>query len=224
MAAEQKSPGSVRVQNPCEVCSGELSPDQPAACPHSVCVSCLGDKGCPKCPQSPVETDPAHGPEQNGTAEVPDPNPAEQIKVHPDEPEEQEESEPPLGPEDVVCDSCIESPCRAQKSCLTCLVSYCQSHLRPHLENPKFQNHRLVEPLRDIERRSCEVHKWPLEGFCCSDLRCVCRDCVTAEHPDHDTVPVREARARIEAGSGSVADPATKSLLLCVTSFKPVTN
>uniref|UniRef100_A0A4W5R3C1 Tripartite motif containing 16 n=1 Tax=Hucho hucho TaxID=62062 RepID=A0A4W5R3C1_9TELE len=105
----------------------------------------------------------------------------------------------PLGPDDVVCDSCMEtSPCMALKSCHTCLVSYCEAHLRPHLENPKFQNHRLVEPLRDIERRTCESHKWPLELFCCSDAVCVCQDCVMEDHRGHNTVPVLEARRTIE--------------------------
>lgn len=196
-AAEPADPGPVRVQNLCQVCSGDLSPDQPAL----VCVSCLGQKSCP---ESPVEPDP-DGPKQNGTAEAQDPNPAEEISTQEDrdqkksEPEERN-PEPPLGPDDVVCDSCIEGPCRALKSCLTCLVSYCEAHLRPHLENPKFQNHRLVDPLRDIERRTCETHKWPLEVFCCSDVSCVCRDCLTEDHRDHQTVPVQEARTRIEAG------------------------
>lgn len=110
----------------------------------------------------------------------------------------EEVKEEPLGPDDVVCDSCIESPCRALKSCLTCLVSYCEAHLRPHLENPKFSNHRLVDPLRDIERRTCESHKWPLEFFCCADACCVCQDCVTEEHRGHNTVAVVEARRQIE--------------------------
>lgn len=113
---------------------------------------------------------------------------------------EEEAKEEPLGPDDVVCDSCIESPCRALKSCLTCLVSYCEAHLRPHLENPKFQNHRLVEPLRDIERRTCESHKWPLDLFCSADTCCVCQECVTEDHKGHNTVPVVEARRQIEAG------------------------
>lgn len=113
----------------------------------------------------------------------------------------EEETRDPLGPDDVVCDSCIESPCRALKSCLTCLVSYCEAHLRPHLENPKFQNHRLVEPLRDIERRTCESHKWPLELFCSADSCCVCQDCVTEDHRGHNTVAVVTARRQIEAGS-----------------------
>ncbi|XP_039645017.1 tripartite motif-containing protein 16 [Perca fluviatilis] len=229
-------------QQLCGVCSGVLSGDMPAACSHSVCGPCLGDKhkGCPECLQSPEKDkrEPADCPKQNGTeAKVPGTESkeeqdvikaTEEIKIQedlkeaedPEKPEqgkqegepltepvtngvkeevkEEEVKEEPLGPDDVVCDSCIESPRRALKSCLTCLVSYCEAHLRPHLEKPKFQNHRLVEPLRDIERRTCESHKWPLELFCCADAVCVCQDCVTEEHKGHNTVPVVEARSRIE--------------------------
>lgn len=110
----------------------------------------------------------------------------------------QEEPEEVLGPDDVTCDSCIDRPCRANKSCLTCLVSYCESHLRPHLENVKFQSHKLVEPLRDIERLTCESHRCPLELFCCADACCVCQECVTDEHRGHNTLPITEARRKIE--------------------------
>ncbi|XP_076154186.1 tripartite motif-containing protein 16 [Alosa pseudoharengus] len=103
-----------------------------------------------------------------------------------------------LGPDDVVCDSCIDSPRRATRSCLTCLVSYCEDHLRPHLENAKFQNHRLVEPLRDIERRTCESHKWPLELYCITDACCVCQDCAAEDHHGHNTMRIEEARKKIE--------------------------
>lgn len=226
--SEEAAPSST--QQLCSVCSGVLDGDPPAACPHSVCGSCLRDKtkGCPRCELSPSQPEPAEGPEHNGTEapaksteeQSPDPTTAEDTEIQedltesedPKKPEDeledrQQESgakeevevkEEPLGPDDVVCDSCIESPCRALKSCLTCLVSYCEAHLRPHLENPKFNNHRLVDPLRDIERRTCESHKWPLEFFCCADACCVCQDCVTEDHRGHNTVSVVEARQRIE--------------------------
>lgn len=103
-------------------------------------------------------------------------------------------------PEDVLCDSCIEIPCRAQKSCLTCLVSYCEAHLRPHLENQRFHNHRLVEPLQDIECRTCEEHRLPLELYCLTDGCgvCVCCECEGQGHLGHSTVPVEEARRQIQ--------------------------
>lgn len=221
-------------QQLCGVCSGELTGDQPTSCGHSVCGSCIADKtkGCPECLKKSDKPEPADGPKQNGTSdahvikEEPDSKTAEETKIQEDlkesedpekpeqepqaqkkEEEEVKEEPEPLGPDDVVCDSCIESPCRALKSCLTCLVSYCEAHLRPHLENPKFQNHRLVEPLRDIERRTCESHKWPLELFCCADACCVCQDCVTEEHRGHNTIPVVEARRRIE---GELRDKRTE--------------
>lgn len=237
-AAEDIVPTSTELL--CVVCSGVLDGGKQAACAHSVCGSCLGDKtkGCPKCVKTPNKPDPAEGPEQNKVEaeapvikskeeQSPDPKTSEETKIQedlresedPKKPEEETEEsktdgevkngaeeeevkeevkEEPLGPDDVVCDSCIESPCRALKSCLTCLVSYCEAHLRPHLENPKFSNHRLVEPLRDIERRTCESHKWPLELFCNADACCVCQDCVTEEHRGHNTIPVVEARRQIE--------------------------
>lgn len=226
-------------QNLCHVCSGKLSEGEPAACGHSVCGSCLGDKskGCPQCPVKPGS------PKQNGTADAhvnknsekqsEESTPAEETEIQkdltqsedpkkPEEdkkeaepqteegPKEDQDKEEPLGPDDVVCDSCIESPRRALKSCLTCLVSYCEAHLRPHLENPKFQNHRLVDPLRDIERRTCESHKWPLELFCSTDSCCICQDCVNEDHKGHNTVSVVDARNQIEA---SVS-------LMCAHSFE----
>lgn len=103
-----------------------------------------------------------------------------------------------LLPQDVLCDSCMDSPSKALKSCLTCLVSYCKAHLRPHLENAKFQNHRLVDPLHDIDCRTCEVHQLPLERFCLTDGRCVCLDCEKQEHEGHTTASVAEARTQIE--------------------------
>ncbi|XP_020502735.1 tripartite motif-containing protein 16-like [Labrus bergylta] len=104
-----------------------------------------------------------------------------------------------LQPQDVLCDSCMDSPSKAFKSCLTCLVSYCEAHLRPHLENAKFQNHRLVDPLHDIDCRTCEVHHLPVERFCLTDGCCVCPDCETQEHQGHTAASVGEARTQIEA-------------------------
>ncbi|KAK5856232.1 hypothetical protein PBY51_007841 [Eleginops maclovinus] len=103
-----------------------------------------------------------------------------------------------LLPQDVVCDSCMDSPNKALKSCLTCLVSYCEAHLRPHLENTKFQNHRLVDPLHDIDCRTCEVHQLPIERFCLMDGCCLCLECENQEHEGHTSASVGEARTQIE--------------------------
>uniref|UniRef100_A0A3B4ZET7 Otopetrin 2 n=1 Tax=Stegastes partitus TaxID=144197 RepID=A0A3B4ZET7_9TELE len=109
-----------------------------------------------------------------------------------------EELEDTLLQQDVLCDSCMDSPSTALKSCLTCMVSYCEAHLRPHLENAKFQNHRLVDPLHDFDCQACEVHQLPLKRFCLMDGRCVCLDCESQEHEGHATASLEEARTQIE--------------------------
>lgn len=117
---------------------------------------------------------------------------------------EEEPSDPTadtLLPQDVLCDSCMDSPSKAVKSCLTCLVSYCEAHLRPHLENAKFQNHRLVDPLLDLDIRTCVAHQLPLECFCLVDDCCVCSDCESQEHEGHATATVGEARKHIEVSN-----------------------
>ncbi|XP_054615861.1 tripartite motif-containing protein 16-like isoform X2 [Dunckerocampus dactyliophorus] len=100
--------------------------------------------------------------------------------------------------QDVPCDSCIGDPCKAVKSCMTCLVSFCEDHLRPHLENAKFQSHRLVEPRHHVDCNTCDVHHLPLEHYCLTDGCCLCSGCQGQGHEGHATVSVGEARARIE--------------------------
>ncbi|XP_026856187.2 tripartite motif-containing protein 16-like protein [Electrophorus electricus] len=99
---------------------------------------------------------------------------------------------------EVMCDSCMEEPRQASKSCLTCMVSYCEEHLRPHLENSKFQNHQLVEPQLDTELRACECHRLALQLYCATDGCCICPSCETEEHEGHAVTDVAEARKNIE--------------------------
>ncbi|GAA6091804.1 tripartite motif-containing protein 16-like protein [Tachysurus ichikawai] len=101
-------------------------------------------------------------------------------------------------PEEVMCDSCIEKPLKASKSCLTCMVSYCEEHLRPHLENSKFQSHKLVEPQLDMEQRTCEHHQLELQVYCMKDNCCICPQCEAEGHQGHNVTPVDEARKHIE--------------------------
>lgn len=103
---------------------------------------------------------------------------------------------PPPG--DVLCDSCLDSPNKALKSCMTCQVSYCEVHVRPHLANAKFQNHRLVDPLHDVTGQTCQLHHLPLLRFCLIDSCCVCLDCESQQHEGHSTASAGEARAQIE--------------------------
>ncbi|KAK7884073.1 hypothetical protein WMY93_027196 [Mugilogobius chulae] len=64
---------------------------------------------------------------------------------------------------EVDCDLCPEPSLRALKSCLVCLASYCQSHLQPHLTNPRLKKHQLIQPLPNLEEHICLKHNQPLE-------------------------------------------------------------
>ncbi|XP_006635502.2 tripartite motif-containing protein 16 [Lepisosteus oculatus] len=211
----------------CPICSGGFEDPVTFECGHCFCRGCLGEtwdkaeskdvSSCPQCQDtSQFRTPPGENGLMNGTGEhqaetveefngektpeeMQEPGEGEgKEKAEEVERVEEEETPAALGPDDVVCDSCIETHSRAVKSCLTCMVSYCESHLRPHLENVKFQNHRLVEPLRDIESRTCETHRQSLDVFCLADNSCLCQGCMEEGHRGHNTVPVGDARKQIE--------------------------
>uniref|UniRef100_A0A4W6CCK3 Tripartite motif-containing protein 16-like n=1 Tax=Lates calcarifer TaxID=8187 RepID=A0A4W6CCK3_LATCA len=75
------------------------------------------------------------------------------------------------GPGDVACDFCTGRKLKALKSCLQCLVSYCEQHLQPHYESPAFKKHKLV-----------------MKIFCRTDQQCICYLCSMDEHRGHNTV------------------------------------
>lgn len=103
------------------------------------------------------------------------------------------------GEEEILCDFCLgDSRVRAVKSCLTCMVNYCEEHLRPHQENSKLHSHQLTEPVKDQDLRTCSVHHSPLVAFCCPDLQCVCQECGQGDHKDHTLISLDAARREKE--------------------------
>ncbi|CAH2319478.1 tripartite motif-containing 29 isoform X2 [Pelobates cultripes] len=92
--------------------------------------------------------------------------------------------------DDVLCDSCIDDKKRAVKSCLVCQTSFCDIHLKPHLEGAAFRDHKLLEPIRDFEARKCQLHSKTMELFCQTDQTCICYLCMFQEHKNHNTVTV----------------------------------
>lgn len=100
--------------------------------------------------------------------------------------------------EAVLCDFCLEEKVKAVKTCLTCMVNYCTTHLRPHLDNPKLHSHQLVSPLSDTDLRTCALHNKPLELFCKLDLLCICEECAEWEHKDHQPISCAEAKKQVE--------------------------
>ncbi|XP_076584507.1 E3 ubiquitin-protein ligase TRIM21-like [Chaetodon auriga] len=95
-------------------------------------------------------------------------------------------------PGEVPCDVCTGTKLKALKSCLVCLVSYCETHLEPHLTVLGLKRHQLIDPVENLEGRMCMKHDKPLELFCKTDHTCVCMLCTVLDHKTHDVVPLRE--------------------------------
>ncbi|KAG7496326.1 E3 ubiquitin-protein ligase TRIM39-like isoform X1 [Solea senegalensis] len=91
--------------------------------------------------------------------------------------------------EEVLCDVCLgEDRPKAVKSCLVCLTSYCEEHLKSH--TARFTKHKLMDPVANMEDRMCPKHERLLELFCKKDQTCVCVLCTETDHRAHYTVPV----------------------------------
>ncbi|XP_033985267.1 E3 ubiquitin/ISG15 ligase TRIM25-like isoform X4 [Trematomus bernacchii] len=83
--------------------------------------------------------------------------------------------------QDVIrCDTCMEA--EAAQTCLTCMASFCEEHLRPHRENPRFRVHQLSEPVGDLSERICPDHHKLMELFCSQHSRPICSLCLQQVH------------------------------------------
>ncbi|KAM8835098.1 E3 ubiquitin-protein ligase TRIM21-like [Synchiropus picturatus] len=89
----------------------------------------------------------------------------------------------------VNCNECGDQ--QAVKTCLVCTLSYCNTHLRPHVTIPGLQTHQLVEPRENMSTHKCSKHKKLLELFCRTDQISVCSKCFVEDHQFHEAVPMR---------------------------------
>ncbi|XP_070711763.1 E3 ubiquitin-protein ligase TRIM39-like [Pempheris klunzingeri] len=95
-------------------------------------------------------------------------------------------------PGEVPCDVCAGTKLKALKSCLVCLLSYCETHLEPHLTASRLKRHQLIDPVENLDSRMCTKHDKPLELFCKTDQTCICMLCPVLDHKTHEFVPLKE--------------------------------
>ncbi|MCJ8745187.1 hypothetical protein PDJAM_G00127600 [Pangasius djambal] len=176
----------------CSICLDVLKDPVTVPCGHSYCKACikgywdqddyLGVYGCPQCRQS-FTPRPVLG-RNTMLADVVDK--LKKTAINSASPLKSEPSQAEAG--DVQCDVCAGSRNRAVRSCLVCLASYCEEHLKPHYESAAFQKHRLTAPTTTLQESLCLRHDRLLEVFCRTEQRCICYLCLTDEHKGHDTV------------------------------------
>ncbi|RXM91895.1 Tripartite motif-containing protein 47 [Acipenser ruthenus] len=109
------------------------------------------------------------------------------------------------GPGDVPCDFCTGRKFKAVKSCLTCLASYCETHVKPHNEVTPLKRHRLVNATGNLEQKLCKEHQRVLEVYCRTDGTCICWLCTEEKHRGHDTVSAEKERADKQVWVGTIS-------------------
>ncbi|KAM6941713.1 E3 ubiquitin/ISG15 ligase TRIM25-like isoform 3-T4 [Lycodopsis pacificus] len=101
--------------------------------------------------------------------------------------------------EDAIrCDTCMEA--EASQTCLTCMASFCEEHLRPHRENPTYRLHQLSQPLGDLSERICPDHYKLMELFCSQHSRPICSLCLQQVHKGCSFISPEEQRNLKELG------------------------
>uniref|UniRef100_A0A3P8TVE1 Tripartite motif-containing protein 16-like n=1 Tax=Amphiprion percula TaxID=161767 RepID=A0A3P8TVE1_AMPPE len=82
------------------------------------------------------------------------------------------------------------------KSCLFCLVSFCEQHLQPHYQSPAFKKHQLVEPSKNLQENICSRHDEVMKIFCLTDQQLICSLCSLDEHKGHESISAAAERKK----------------------------
>lgn len=161
-----------------------MAETDPLVC--SICPQDLEENSCPRCKHnSSCGTDP-----DDSVASV-----AERLERAGLQTDTAENGE-------VECDSCTGSKEKAVKTCLVCLASYCETHLKMHNDLSAGNAHLLVEVTGHLQGKMCAEHHKLLEVYCRTDRQCICCLCMLdVNHKGHDVVSVATERAEKQVSS-----------------------
>ncbi|KAG9270410.1 E3 ubiquitin/ISG15 ligase TRIM25-like isoform X1 [Astyanax mexicanus] len=183
----------------CPICLDLLKDPVTIPCGHSFCLGCIKDcwagddqrkvYSCPQCRHTftprPVLN------KNTMLAELAEGLRKTRLQAAPPP-----AADSPAGSGGVECDVCTGTKHTAVKSCLVCLLSFCEAHIQPHYEIPAYKKHKLVEASMNLQEKICSLHDKLLEVFCHTDQQCICLLCVMDEHRGHKTVSAAAERAQ----------------------------
>uniref|UniRef100_A0A3B1JBY9 Tripartite motif-containing protein 16-like n=1 Tax=Astyanax mexicanus TaxID=7994 RepID=A0A3B1JBY9_ASTMX len=181
----------------CPICLDLLKDPVTIPCGHSFCLGCIKDcwagddqrkvYSCPQCRHTftprPVLN------KNTMLAELSEGLRKTRLQAAPPA------ADSPAGSGGVECDICTGTKYTAVKSCLMCLLSFCEAHIQPHYEIPAYKKHKLVDATVGLQEKICSLHDKLFEIFCRSDQTLLCYLCTMDEHKGHDTISAAAERA-----------------------------
>uniref|UniRef100_A0A671QPT8 E3 ubiquitin/ISG15 ligase TRIM25-like n=1 Tax=Sinocyclocheilus anshuiensis TaxID=1608454 RepID=A0A671QPT8_9TELE len=185
----------------CPICLHLLNNPVTTICGHSFCMDCLNEfwdrdnqKGVYSCPQCRQTFSPRPALSKNTVL-------AEVVERMKREAPESGTDSPVLSfavSGDMECDICTETKQKAIKSCLTCLASYCESHIQSHYASPALKWHKLVNASPHLLDQICSQHHKLLELYCCKDQQLICMQCALINHQNHSMTSPAAERQKIQ--------------------------
>ncbi|KAK2880306.1 hypothetical protein Q8A73_023004 [Channa argus] len=194
----------------CPVCLDLPNDPVTIPCGHSYCMACIKDywtkddpKGIYSCPQCRQTFCPKPSLSRNTMlAEAveqlrkgaPKTDVRESIRSARGISSSSSRSKGKLSSSTVLCDMCKEDQRAAVKSCLMCMSSYCEAHLKPHQTQKGMKEHELIPPTGNLAEKICTQHKYLQEFFCRQCKVFICWLCTSNQHKGHESVSAKAER------------------------------